>query len=389
MKTMTARERMITAIKNKRPDRVPVAPDISTMIPARLTGKPWFEVFVNNNPPLWKAYIEAVKHFGIDGWFIYGNMQFKGPAASAAGVLGKSHSSPIRYSRKSDERWVIGYQGRRGGHEYTYEVTYYIADSPTMTEKPIKDLEADWELVKQWYAPPVSYAPSLLREQRKELGELGAFGVSLVYPGIHFWVSADFKGGLEKLTYDYYDKHELILELRDMHERRLLKEMEMTLDEKPDFILLGGSGTITMQGPKLARELALPAIQKATRMAKEAGVPTMLHSCGKERALVQMLYEETDLNCVNPLEVPPQGDCALAEVKQAVGDKLALMGNLHTTSVMLMGSYDDVYKASREAIEAAGEGGGFILSTGDQCGRDTPDENIQAMIDAAHDYGQY
>ena len=76
-------------------------------------------------------------------------------------------------------------------------------------------------------------------------------------------------------------------------------------------------------------------------------------------------------------------------LKQAVGDKLALMGNLHTTSVMLMGSYDDVYNASKEAIEAAGEGGVFILSTGDQCGRDMPDENIQAMMDAVRDYGQY
>jgi len=34
-------------------------------------------------------------------------------------------------------------------------------------------------------------------------------------------------------------------------------------------------------------------------------------------------------------------------------------------------------------------GGGSILSTGDQCGRDTPDENIPAMVDVAGDYGRY
>ena len=34
-------------------------------------------------------------------------------------------------------------------------------------------------------------------------------------------------------------------------------------------------------------------------------------------------------------------------------------------------------------------GGGSILSTGDQCGRDTPDENILAMVDVAGDYGRY
>jgi uroporphyrinogen decarboxylase len=37
----------------------------------------------------------------------------------------------------------------------------------------------------------------------------------------------------------------------------------------------------------------------------------------------------------------------------------------------------------------AAEEGGFILSTGDQCGRDTPDENMHAMIETAREYGIY
>ena len=83
------------------------------------------------------------------------------------------------------------------------------------------------------------------------------------------------------------------------------------------------------------------------------------------------------------------GDCDLAELKRLYGRRLCLKGNLHTTSVMLRGSYEDVLEASRKAIEDAAEGGGFILSTGDQCGRDTPDENIQAMIDACEQFGRY
>ena len=60
--------------------------------------------------------------------------------------------------------------------------------------------------------------------------------------------------------------------------------------------------------------LALPTIKQMTKMAKDAGIPTMLHSCGKERDLVEMVANETDLNCVNPLEIPPMGDCDLAEL---------------------------------------------------------------------------
>jgi uroporphyrinogen decarboxylase len=102
-----------------------------------------------------------------------------------------------------------------------------------------------------------------------------------------------------------------------------------------------------------------------------------------------MSAEESDLSNINPLEIPPMGDCDLARVKKEFGKKLSLMGNLHTTNVMLKGSAKDVELASKKAMDDAAEGGGFILSTGDQCGRDTPDANIFAMIETARTYGRY
>lgn len=102
-----------------------------------------------------------------------------------------------------------------------------------------------------------------------------------------------------------------------------------------------------------------------------------------------MAAEETDLSSINPLEPPPMGDCDLARVKKAFGKKLSLMGNLHTTDMMLRGSSKDVERAAKQAIDDAAEGGGFILSTGDQCSRDTPNEHIFAMIEIARTYGRY
>ncbi len=80
------------------------------------------------------------------------------------------------------------------------------------------------------------------------------------------------------------------------------------------------------------------------------------------------------------------GDCDLAEVKRLYGHKLSLMGNLHTTDLMLRGTAEQVKAAARKAIDDAGTGGGFILSTGDQCGRDTPDENIFALVEVCKTY---
>ena len=104
---------------------------------------------------------------------------------------------------------------------------------------------------------------------------------------------------------------------------------------------------------------------------------------------MRILTEETSLTVIDPLEIPPMGDCDLAELKRLYGHRIVLKGNLHTTDVMLRGRPADVVAAARKAIDDAAAGGRFILSTGDQCGRDTPDENLGAMIDTARTYGQY
>ncbi len=69
--------------------------------------------------------------------------------------------------------------------------------------------------------------------------------------------------------------------------------MELALESSVDYILFGGSGTITLASPELARKYALPALSKFSRLAKDAGVPTMLHSCGKSRILAELLHEDT------------------------------------------------------------------------------------------------
>ena len=42
MSKVTSRERMLKAMRNQQPDRIPVAPDMSNMIPCRHTGKPFW-----------------------------------------------------------------------------------------------------------------------------------------------------------------------------------------------------------------------------------------------------------------------------------------------------------------------------------------------------------
>jgi len=47
---MTSKERMLTAFRNQEPDMVPVCPDMSNMIPAKLTGRPFWDVYLFGTP---------------------------------------------------------------------------------------------------------------------------------------------------------------------------------------------------------------------------------------------------------------------------------------------------------------------------------------------------
>lgn len=379
MEAMTPRERIMTAMRNKQPDRVPVAPDISNMVPCKLTRKPFWEIYKNQNPPLWKAYIDAAKYFGIDGWFIDDGVRF----------ITNSQVQIERKVVKCDfDCWEIREMYHTPDGDLTCLTVFPKDNPPSIKEKLIKDFEADFKKIRHLYPEITGYDDTLYKEMKKELGDSGVMGTYILPPGLHIFNDL-FNGGLENATYAYYDYPELFEELCEMHEKFELKKLEILLDLDIDSILTGGSGSITMQSPDIWSKLALPTLKKIIRMCNEAGVISGVHSCGKERYLVETLANETNLNYINPLEIPPMGDCDLAQIKEKFGHKLALMGNLHTTSVMLYGTVDDVKRESLKAILDAGIGGGFILSTGDQCGRDTPDENIFAMIETVKEFGRY
>lgn len=377
---MTSRERMLTAFRCGIPDRVPVSPDVSNMIPARLTGKPFWDIYLHEDPPLWRAYVDCGRHFGFDGWFIYGVVDFECPRDQRTW----SNETVSR----SDERIVVRTTCHTPDGDLSLETTYYRADPPTATRKWIKDLATDMPALRHFFPPIDSYRPDPLEEQRAYLGEDGALGAGVALPGLHN-LTEWFDGHLEAATVAYYEQHDLLREFVAWQEQHIIRQAEMILDARPDFFLIGASGLWTLQSPAIFRELSLPTLQRLTRMAREADIPSFLHSCGRERELTRVCAEETELDVINPLEPPPMGDCDLAEVKRGYGDRLCLMGNLHTTEVMLLGTPEAVERESRRAIEAAAAGGGFVLSTGDQCGRDTPDENLRAMVRAAEKYGRY
>ena len=360
---------MVAAMLNQQPDMVPVAPDISNMIPCRLTGRPFWDIYLYQDPPLWQAYIAAARHFGFDGWLY------------AVGPQGPIRNHAI-VKRTADRIILQSHQTENGRRQWAPTVTvYYIADPPTHgvpCEKIGLPREPEeWEDFED-PAPAMTQAEVLAAAQ-DYMGEDGVVGLSVSIPGLY---------NVEQI-YEYHDHYTAVKDRAIAYEERVEEITRQACALRPDHILTGFSGALVFQTPEIFRDLGLPSLQKITRICKDEGIPSQVHCCGPERALVEICARETDLTSINPLEPPPMGDCDLQEIKQLFGNDIGLMGNLHTTEPMLYGTPEDVARESRWCIDAAAEGGGFILSTGDQCGRDTPDDNILAMVETARKYGVY
>lgn len=382
---MTGKERLLTAFRRKIPDHVPACPDISVMVPAKLTGKPFYDLFLDGRPHNgWtsatyaEAYVDAVKYFGMDGWYIYGGLIEKRPE-DAPQFSEKIINKP---NGKLVERTCITPLG-----ELTEKEMFFADEPPWREDKPIKDLKKDFEKFKLFQGTDNWEWETEFRDKDR-IGDLGVY-VAMI-PVFQDWWFHNRHGGFEQCNADFFDEPEFIDEVHEYWMEWALAYLAANLKAKPDEIMLGGSSaSLSVSSPRLFKKYELPFIQKASKMCREAGVLSHLHICGKSWKLVEIVAEQTDVDVMEPMEEPPGGDVDIAEAKRRVGDKLCIKGNINTFDFMINATPEQVEEKCKRLIDDAAAGGGFVLSTGDQCGRDTPHENLFKMVEVAKTYGKY
>jgi hypothetical protein len=111
--------------------------------------------------------------------------------------------------------------------------------------------------------------------------------------------------------------------------------------------------------------------------------------------LIQSLFAEGSFNTrLEYINQFPKGTVVwyfdrtdMSRAKKILGQKCCLQGNV-PSSMIVMGSPEEVKEYCRKLIEDCGKGGGFILAAGSVS--DNPKlENLQAMMEAAREYGVY
>jgi len=137
--------------------------------------------------------------------------------------------------------------------------------------------------------------------------------------------------------------------------------------------------------PRVLDEFFGSSLRRVADEAHKRGLKIIIHSCGNIYQLLD-LFVEWGFDGVHSLE--PTASIDLAEVKQRVGDKICVFGNLDITHVLSHGTHQEVEEAVKAALQAAAQDGGFIMAmTNSHNGVKV--ENTRWMIEFTHRYGTY
>jgi uroporphyrinogen decarboxylase len=149
---------------------------------------------------------------------------------------------------------------------------------------------------------------------------------------------------------------------------------------------LGGHDRM-MISPRLWRKWYKPLWKEVLGICKRHGAKVWLHSCGYCRPLIPD-FLELGVDILNPLP-PYVKDSEAGEMKALFGDKLAFDGGVDQMRVLVGGTPEQARAEVRLRIGQLAPGGGYLLGPSQVITRDIPLPNLVAMLEAAREFGYY
>lgn len=130
-------------------------------------------------------------------------------------------------------------------------------------------------------------------------------------------------------------------------------------------------------------DYALPYVTAVVKDYDKAGLWSIYHASEEKEGHLKLQASSG----VSVLSVGPGLD--MARAKEIVGDKICLIGNLDPVNVLMNGTADQVASEAKRIVNVGKQGGGYIFNTGEMVPKDTPIENMEAMLRAARENAYY
>lgn len=339
---MNSYERVMTALRRRQPDRVPV---VEFVIDPKVMAQA---------VPNAKDVADGMDKLGMD-------------AVSCGVTFAKVEDC-------DDGTWIDEWGVR---YKSGPEVVAHPIAGPIATAEDFKT-----------YQPPDPNAPGRLGEL-PDLVERYKGRRAILFHQRAAFMWAAYLRGIDQLLMDLLIEPDFAKDLMDMVLEVNLGIARNAIAAGADVIVLGDDYAHNggpMMSPEIFRTMILPRLTKMVETIHDAGALCVKHSDGNLYPLLGDLVS-CSCNALNPIE--PVAGMTLAETKRRVGDTVALMGNIDCAHLLPYGTPEEVRQAVRQAISDAASGGGFLLSSSNSVHSSCKAENLIAMVQAVHEFGQY
>ena len=103
----------------------------------------------------------------------------------------------------------------------------------------------------------------------------------------------------------------------------------------------------------------MPYVAEMVDLIHSRGARVRFHCHGRTRHVLDMILE-TGADGLDPCEAPPDGDITLAELKESIGERICLLGNIQP-KLLEQGAPDEVEEVVKACMASAKEGGGYVI----------------------------
>lgn len=363
---MTCRERALTAVKHKEPDRVPID---NWMVPE--IQKKTMEFYGCEN------YEELLKFLGVDFRNNYG--------PSYVGQTFKKFPDGTVEDLWGVRRKTVTY-GKGTDHEGTYSE---VAESPL---EPMKNVE-EIEKYNRWASPDWWDYSSVYQDCERYHPQYAVINVGDRLDRTAQLKPMMYLRGVQQAFLDLYRNPKIVEAIRDHilayfieYDHRVFKAARGAID-----IFMMGDDIGGQSGPLLSLEMWRRYFKKGFKtyidIAHEYKIPVMYHTCGDVKQFIPD-FIECGLDILQSLQ-PQATNMDIKQLKKEFGKDICFQGGMDIQQTLPLGKPSDVREMVKYAMESAKKEGGYIICTAHNIQVDTPIENVAALFEAYHEFGAY
>ncbi len=382
---MTSRERVLTVLDHKVPDRVPIVIGESNATGIKmstyqgikaLAGIQAPDEYIYQWPELGTAKIDELTlqrlHSDVRG------VRDIHPAETLKRNQNREPHSPFIDSWGSGQKEISPGEWFPGVHP--------LKDATTVQE--IEDYP-DW---------PDMNDPSRIAHVQKEsakLIEANQYAI-LATPWLLFPLERAFAmQGMDTFLLNlaiYPDFARALLEKTARLCKELMGHFLGALGDNVDMIKIGddlGTQDSLLMSPDMYREILKPIHADFIGFIKErTKAKVFFHTDGDVVPLIDD-FIEMGVDILNPIQTSAGKMSDLAGLKKRFGNNIVFCGGIDTHRVLPSGTPEDVREEVKRVIRLLGEGGGYMVSSVHTIMNDVPPENVLAMVDAVKEFGVY